>query len=970
MMSKPSSTPNQINTENLSKNLKTALVSDASCEMGSLDGSILVVDKPEAGSNSTEIIMEAGKEYNFFFPQSEIKGVIQKDGYLQFTLDNGTMIKLENFKNAVLEGEPATLNFEDGLSNEALVKIISQGAKRQDALEEEIMAEYKAKIRVSEIEPAAGEEDLENNAVTPQNLAEIEPEAGDSSGPLGRISSDGRGYGFQSSFEAQGVLPIEDVGPINPTELQYGLPSVNDEVKGFNQVTSKVTDDTNPVLVQPEAITIDETDLAPTISVTDSVQADFGGDTPGSFSANGSFFVGTLTSGGNAVSVTFNGVDTYTGATATDTIFTLVVNSGGSYTFTLEGVLDHPDATDHNDAFILQFGVTAQDSNGDTDDGVITVNVLDDGVTATDDFASVDQSVGVITGNVLDNDSLSQDTPNTVTEISFGGVTVSVDPVTGAIIIGDNGTLEIFANGNYTYTVTGGSRVSATYPEGDCEDRFEYTLTDGDGDSDMALLTIKTIKGTLIVGENVDDIDGSTVPHHVNGDFGVITGTQGSDILVGDLGGSTSDQQDKDFNFVFILDVSGSMKDDDGAGSKIELLKASVIDILNSFGAYAGGEIKVHLVPFSTQVQNVGTFTVTDASDLSDAIDFIMALKANGLTNYESPMQEAIDWLQGTDPISGAVTTTYFISDGEPNHYMDEFGQAASGSASEALDEIDGTSDGTDEIQMLQDLSDDVIAVGIDVSSKNIARLSLIDADGNAINIDSPSDLAVAISGSNPVLRLDDLGGDEIIGGAGNDILIGDVLFTDDLADDHGLLTENGAGWSVFELLESGASAINAGWDRDDTLAYIRANAESLSEESLDGVGAGRLGGNDTLFGGAGDDLIFGQEGDDIITGGSGNDTLYGGTGADRFIFDAVDEGIDIIKDFDAAEDSIDLTSVLTTYNSATDSISDFVIATESGGNTTLAVDIAGTSGASGLVTLAILENVTGLDVNSGVIEA
>lgn len=1636
-MSKSSSAINKSSSENLSKNAKTENSSEETLELISLDGEILDIEKPEDEANITEISMESGKQYNFFFPQADIKGIVQKGENLQFTLDNGTTIKLGNFKSAVLNETPASLSFDDGLSNEALVKIIAQGAERQEALEEEILAEWEAKdsgLRVSEIEPAAGDEVPSevkpNDKATPQNLAQIEPEAGDS-GALGSISSEGRGFGFQSSFEAQGVIPLNDVGPINPTALQYDLPEFKDDILGLDQgagstipsplnpqigvqsaqvyedgsvnvpvfaapssangvlnivisgissdwtvtgatgvfddiagtytittpagitfnegitftppadsdvdmtdltltvtetdsstgqtgtatetfdiivdavaddpdinadddtgtegqtldvdiaaltgeevnngvgsddgseiitayqisgvpagftlsagtetfagsgiyfltpaeiigltitptdphffgsinliatvfttenpvsdtdfdltnndnqasdpftltwtplidpptikvnngiddaivkedgsidvpitasldanaspdeflqvtvtgidsawgtftpstgfydagtgiwtvtlapgvslnavftfapdgdsdidltgmvatataidpvaaisasaddtfnvivdavadvpnldadnakgeegttipftittsvndidgsevieaiiitnvpagvtltagsydittdtwtltpadlvglglivpdgftagnytinvesvayeqntngievdltdnrasafdaVTLCVTPDTDPVLVQPEVITVDETDLAPTVIVNDTIQADFGADTPGSFSANGSFFVGALTSGGDAVTVSFDGVDTYTGETATDTIFTLVVNSDGSYTFTLEGVLDHPDTTDNNDALVLEFGITAEDSDGDTDDGVITVNVLDDGVTATDDFASVDHGIGVVTGNVLDNDDFSNDTPNTVTEVSFGGVTVSVDPVTGATIFGDHGTLEISADGSYTYTLTGGTgsggssvfqaleidaagqqtslsrdgitisiansgnfdiswvntsdgnglgidnlntndskkiwpsgeafdidldeaantvsikiaeigsnnnfgehgvdlvvtladgstvnveqqfvpteivdgtfeftlssadfggqlitgvnlsstndgaykaasmllnKVSATYPDADCEDQFEYTLTDGDGDSDTAILTIDCIDGVLIVGENVDDVNGSKVPHHVNGDFGVIEGTAASDVLVGDVGGSSTEKVDKDFNFVFILDVSGSMADNDGAGRKIDLLKASVSDILNNLGAYGDGEIKVHLVPFSTQAQSAGTFTITNASELTNAINFIMALNANGFTNYESPMQEAIDWLSGVDPISGAQTTTYFISDGEPNRYMNQFNNVASGNASQALDQIDGTADGTDEIQMLQDLSDDVIAVGIDVSANNIARLSQIDASGNAINIDSPSDLAFAISGSNPVLKLDAVGGDEINGGDGNDIIIGDVLFTDDLATDHGLSTQNGSGWSVFELLESGASVIDPTWDREDTIAYIRANAEALAEESLDGVGVGRQGGDDTLNGGAGDDMIFGQEGNDTITGGAGNDTLFGGTGADRFIFGAIADGIDTIKDFDIIEDIIDLSSVLTTYNSAIDSISDFVIATESGGDTTLSVDLTGTAGASGSIALAILENVTGVDVNSGIIDA
>ena len=97
---------------------------------------------------------------------------------------------------------------------------------------------------------------------------------------------------------------------------------------------------------------------------------------------------------------------------------------------------------------------------------------------------------------------------------------------------------------------------------------------------------------------------------------------------------------------------------------------------------------------------------------------------------------------------------------------------------------------------------------------------------------------------------------------------------------------------------------------------------------------------------------------------------MFGGSGADLFIFGAITDGIDTIKDFDISEDIIDLSSILTGYNSATDSISDFVIATESAGDTTLSVDIAGTAGTTGSIALAILEGVTSVDVNSGFIDA
>ncbi|PHM07806.1 calcium-binding protein [Nostoc sp. 'Peltigera malacea cyanobiont' DB3992] len=59
---------------------------------------------------------------------------------------------------------------------------------------------------------------------------------------------------------------------------------------------------------------------------------------------------------------------------------------------------------------------------------------------------------------------------------------------------------------------------------------------------------------------------------------------------------------------------------------------------------------------------------------------------------------------------------------------------------------------------------------------------------------------------------------------------------------------------------------------------------------------------NNLLFGNGGDDTLSGKSGNDILTGGNGNDTLTGGVGADKFVFSNVLEGVDIIKDFKAAE--------------------------------------------------------------------
>ena len=66
--------------------------------------------------------------------------------------------------------------------------------------------------------------------------------------------------------------------------------------------------------------------------------------------------------------------------------------------------------------------------------------------------------------------------------------------------------------------------------------------------------------------------------------------------------------------------------------------------------------------------------------------------------------------------------------------------------------------------------------------------------------------------------------------------------------------------------------------------------------------------GDDILNGGAGFDTLRGGAGDDILNGNGGRDKLWGGLGADTFVF-ASGNGKDTVKDFQAGEDSIDLTN-------------------------------------------------------------
>ncbi|MBM1171276.1 calcium-binding protein [Microvirga arabica] len=164
---------------------------------------------------------------------------------------------------------------------------------------------------------------------------------------------------------------------------------------------------------------------------------------------------------------------------------------------------------------------------------------------------------------------------------------------------------------------------------------------------------------------------------------------------------------------------------------------------------------------------------------------------------------------------------------------------------------------------------------------------------------------ADVIAGGDGNDRLDGgIGDDTLFGDAGNDVLLGGA------GDDE---LHGGAGDDKL-----------SGGDGSDTLSGDAGNDTLWGEAGDDELNGGL--GDDTLFGDAGDDDLLGMAGDDELFGGLGSDTLFGGpgsdtmtggTGADTFVVDNGDAGaIDVITDFDALEDVIDLSEAgVTTFD-------------------------------------------------------
>ncbi|MFA7945029.1 retention module-containing protein [Pseudomonas brenneri] len=151
-----------------------------------------------------------------------------------------------------------------------------------------------------------------------------------------------------------------------------------------------------------------------------------------------------------------------------------------SYSYTLNGTDSHPTGADAN-SISESFTVTATDSNNSSATGSLDVNVVDDVPTAADDSNEqvASESQLILTGSVLGNDVQGADR-------------IPTGPVTPATIVGTYGTLNLLADGSYTYTLDKtDTQFLALNGGGNGTETFTYTLTDADGDTSPANLVLQ-----------------------------------------------------------------------------------------------------------------------------------------------------------------------------------------------------------------------------------------------------------------------------------------------------------------------------------------------------------------------------------------------------------------------------------------------------------------------------------------------
>ena len=721
---------------------------------------------------------------------------------------------------------------------------------------------------------------------------------------------------------------------IKATDRDANLDSDSHTITIIDDNEPAITAGPNNVALDEDGFAFANADAAPLLPTefdgneflvnTGTVTVDFGDDAPAGLAnllaafdfINFAALDGQLqTLDGDSVTFALVG-DDLVGSTSDGEVITIEVtnavdNGSGVVTYTYQATLSEPlkHPTNHNEDLETLTGVQFQVTDNDGDQlpapGSFDVTIRDDVPLAVNDGnleTTAENVTGLTVGTVaeiLGNDSFGADGQGTP-EVTIGA--------------GNQGGTVNIVGGNLVYTNT---TANAT-PGIPVIETFVYTIKDGDGDTTTASFTV-TLEdnGLLVVGSNENDDPSATntatfqhtEPNPSGPLFGVINGDTGDDILIGDPGAQGTVTPGDTANIVFVLDTSSSMNEDIGDTTRIEAMIDGVKAALDALAATGAGAIRVHIVQFDLSAGTVGTFDIlggtpaqnaTALANAKAAVDGLISPLGAG-TNYEAGLQGAIDWMEGdssVDPLAGAdIEQVIFVSDGEPNRVLDgnstDFDDDKSEDQQSALEHIVGDFDGDDddpddtvnEINVIETTHGFTIqAVGIDVGSGALDNLDDVEdgdldgGDGDATNITTPAQLTTvlaAITGgsNNPAVA----GSDDINGLAGNDIIFGDVMKTDALADAQGLATMNDAGWQVFDQLENGLGT-DATWDRADTVAYIQANHFSLSGEMP------RTGGHDEIAGGLGNDIVYAQEGNDIVrysitgSGTDGTDFVHGGT--------------------------------------------------------------------------------------------
>ena len=543
------------------------------------------------------------------------------------------------------------------------------------------------------------------------------------------------------------------------------------------------------------------------------------------------------------------------------------------------------------------FTVSVTDLAGHTAQNLLTVRVTDTAPVAANDANTIMEGDTSVTGNVLTNDTLGVDAPTLVTQ---------------TVQDGQFGQLKLNADGTYTYTLDNSNPAVKALSENETvQDTFTYTITDADGDTSTAQLAI-TVEGAP---QGKVLVDGNTANGNLNG-------SKLDDVLVGDKGGiETVITSGANYNVAIVLDKSNSMntlKSSDGQ-SYFNMAKHALLKLAHDLAGH-DGKVNVSFFTFNSLTKLEVHIADLTEENVDQLVRSIMSFKASGLTNYDDVFQDVTAWFNSVSN-NGYQNVTYFITDGQPTAYTQQGITVGGGYVNQTvIDAAQASFKGLAKVSSVHAVGlaegiqenvlnhfDNTMENGGSITDGSYSYntytgtgwndVTYSGAKGDAEVVNNKNEFDIALkSGTLKTVNVA-VSDDTINGGAGDDVIFGDSIYTDNLTWVNGntgvaYTAANHEGEGMNALKEYLKWSVNGGSDAGDQqiLDYVQSNWSSL----LDGRATG---GNDTLNGGTGNDVLF---------GGAGNDTLTGGEGNDKFVFLAnSNSGKDVITDFQAGSDKV-----------------------------------------------------------------
>jgi VCBS repeat-containing protein len=606
--------------------------------------------------------------------------------------------------------------------------------------------------------------------------------------------------------------------------------------------------------------------------------------------------------------------------------------------------MTHANANGENSLTVPVFTVTGVDADGDPASVTLTASVVDDVPHANDDSDSVKED-GPVTadGNVVTGTggSDSNGTDGVLDAAGADGVTsVTWTDIVSGQVSGTYGTLTVGTDGGYSYALNNALAAIQSLDDGEShQDVFTYTITDGDGDTSAAVLTV-TINGTndapaVVNTENWLSSDPSqqtpgyengyplriTIPTDVDVENITVTATGTIPAGVFYFDGST-----------YVAVTAGLVLSDPSGG--INLLDDLVYRPTTTANDTINVNLSLDVFDGTAHVaQNVGIHEVPPnrlPSQTADIGDGSSPLTSGNdqLTNL-TISQALVNSLQDLSSATILVYTDYqkapFVVPIPADERFD-VGSSTFGN------ELDAGANREMEVQV-------ELRIGT-------SRFAIVEDDLTAGTFEQSwfFDPVSGLMKTNPI-HYDQV---FLLDGAGN--------ATPTTLEDY--LTANppvaGQTWTLVYQDNDGGSY-------EARTVHFEFFANDPGDPGIVVTGSTTLpdqiygtSGNDNLSGNGGDDIIVGRSGNDLLTGGSGNDTVIGGAGVDTFKWLAGNQGsvsapaLDTVNDFaENAGDKLDLADLLQGEHATAASLVNYLhfTPTNAGADTTIEVKSGGAAG-------------------------